>query len=326
MLDKYYKVLVTGGLGFIGKHLAHRLLQLGKQVTLLDDYSTTYEPERVQGRKIKADLRDSRAIREAVQGNEVLFHTGANSNGSVSVRDPRLDSEINVLGTFNVAEAAAACGVKRLVYVSSASVYGVPQRFPIDEEHPLEPFVPYGASKLAGELAALDFFHSRDLPVVIGRPFCVYGPGENPNHALVEVSRFARWALNDHVIPVIGDPKRKTRDFVHVHDLVTSLLLLADRGTAGQRYNIGTGTEISMEDLAATISAAIGKEARIQAHPGVTDDTYRLVGDIGKLRSLGYEPSVAIADGVADLVKTLGEKPALPGGLTIFKEGQAGEE
>ena len=106
--------------------------------------------------------------------------------------------------------------VKRFVYISSASVYGKPQYPPMDELHPTRPFVPYGASKLMGELSALSFHHSQGLPIAIARPFCVYGPGENPKHALVEVSRYVRWHLNRQPVQVIGDVRRKTRDFVHV--------------------------------------------------------------------------------------------------------------
>lgn len=167
----------------------------------------------------------------------MVFHTASNANGTISVTHPRFDFETNVVGTFNVAEAARKAGVKRLVYLSSASVYGRPQRFPMDEEHPRRPFVPYGASKLAGELACLSFHHSAGLPVVVGRPFCVYGRGENPKWALVEVSRFLRWHLNGLPIPIVGNVDGKTRDFVHVRDLVSGLLLERRSSRAGSTGN-----------------------------------------------------------------------------------------
>ncbi|RPH54986.1 NAD-dependent epimerase/dehydratase family protein [bacterium] len=195
----------------------------------------------------------------------------------------------------------------------------------MDEEHPRRPFVPYGASKLAGELACLSFHHSAGLPVVVGRPFCVYGPGENPKWALVEVSRFLRWHLNGVAIPIVGDIDRKTRDFVHVRDLVSGLLLLADKASPGEVFNVGSGTEVSMRQLVQVISAVTGREAVIEAIPEVTEDTYRLVGDTTKIRSLGYAPRWSLIDGAREIAELLGEHPELPSGETIFKRGQHGE-
>lgn len=326
MLDQYSKILVTGGSGFIGSHLVSALVAMGKNVVILDNLSTASNNTASQGATlITGDVREPRQVAEAAKGAELIFHIAANANGSVSVKDPRFDFETNTIGTFNALEAALQAGTKRFVYISSASVYGRPQRFPMDEQHPTQPFVPYGTSKLAAELYCLSFFETYGLPVVIGRPFCVYGPGEDPRRALVEVSRYIRWHLNQRPIQLIGDMKRKTRDFVHVHDLVQALLLLAEKADAGEIFNIGSGEEVSMAELTEVIGSVTGRKADVDEIAGVTEDTYRLVADIAKIRSLGYVPNVSLAEGVRQVAGELGANPELPGGATIFKRGQEAE-
>jgi len=326
-MDEPKTALVTGGAGFIGSHLVDRLLSLGHKVVVIDNLATVLDRELPVGaRLIQADIRDAKQVAEATKGTELIFHIAANANGTISINNPRLDFESNAVGTFNILEAALANGIKRFVYVSSASVYGRPQRFPIDEEHPTKPFVPYGASKLMGELCCLSFFESQGLPVVIGRPFCVYGPGENPRFALVEVSRYLRWHLNKRPIQVVGDMDRKTRDFVHVDDVIEGLLLIAAKADAGEVFNLGSGQEVSMRQLTEVIGAVTGRTAIINNIANITDDTYRLVADISKIKSLGYLPRVALAEGIGKLAVELGENPGLPSGATIFKRGQKAEE
>jgi UDP-glucose 4-epimerase len=326
MLEKYQNVTVTGGLGFIGTHLVGELQSLGKSVTIIDNLWTSADKPVPKGvRFIEVDIRDPRKIAESIEGADLVFHVAANSNGTFSVEDPRLDHEVNDIGTFNVIEGASNGGVGRVLYVSSASVYGMPRSFRMHETDPKEPFVPYGSSKYRGELNALSFHHARGLDVVIARPFCVYGPGENPKIALVEPTRFIRWALNDDAIPVVGDPDRKIRDFVSVHDLARGLLVIADKGQAGQAYNVGSGEEISMTQLVRTIGQITERKVRIHAIPEITDDTYRLVADISKIRSLGYNPQISLREGLKEIVRSLGDHPERPSGGTIFRVGQKAE-
>ena len=323
MADGFGKVLVTGALGFIGRHLADALLGEGAEVTILDNA----EGEPSSGaRLLRGDVRNPDDVARAVAGSDLVFHVAGNASGTLSVLDPRLDFDTNALGSFNVADAAARAEVGRLVYVSSASVYGTPVRFPMDEEHPTKPFVPYGASKLSGELASFALFRATGLPVVAARPFCVYGPGEDPKHTLVEPGRYLRWHLNRRPIQIVGDPDRKTRDFVHVSDLVASLLLLARSGVPGEAYNAGSGEEVSMRQLADAIGEATHREPQLETIPEITDDTYRLVADISKLRALGYEPKMPLEVGLAQLADQLGENPELATTPTIFRRGQRAEK
>jgi len=326
VLDGYANVIVTGGLGFIGRHLVEALVAIGKQVTVVDNGATAAESAPPSGATlVHADIRSPEQVKKALVGADMVFHLAGNSSGTLSVVDSRFDFETNAGGTFNVLEGSVSAGVRRMLYVSSASVYGVPQRVPMAEDHPTRPFVPYGASKLAGEVASLATFHAIGLPIVVGRPFCVYGPGENPDVALVEVARYLRWHLNGRPVEVVGDPDRKTRDFVHVSDVVSALVLIADRAPAGEVYNIGSGEEASMRELVDIIGAATGRPAVVRELGDVTEDTYRLVGDVSKLRGLGYVPRTALAEGVQALAGELGPEPALPGVATIFRAGQEAE-
>jgi UDP-glucose 4-epimerase len=322
MLDHYKNVVVTGGLGFIGRHLVQTLLSGEKQVTVVDNGATASEMALPAGATlVKADVRHPEQVKTALVNADLVFHLAGNSSGTLSVLDPRFDFETNAVGTFNVLEAISSGRARRMVYVSSASVYGVPQRFPMNEDHQTRPFMPYGASKLAGELASLAQFHASDLPVVVARPFCVYGPGENPDIALVEVSRYLRWHLNNRPIEIVGDSDRKTRDFVHVSDVVSALVLIADRAPTGEVYNIGSGVEVSMRDLVSVIAKTTQRPASIIEILRISQDTYRLVADISKLRALGFVPQMSLVDGVRALATEL-QAAGLPGTPTIFHAGQ----
>ena len=325
MLEQYQKVLVTGGCGFIGGHLSRELLSLGKDVTVFDNLSCGTEANLVGGAKlVHGDLRNPDDVTAVLKGVELVFHLGANANGSISVNDPRFDFHVNALGTVNVLAAAVEAEVKKMVYISSAAVYGNPRTCPLKEDDPTEPFLPYGASKLSSEVAAKVFHRTYALPVVIARPMAVYGPGENPELAMVEISRYLRWHLNGEPIHIIGDPDSKTRDFVHVSDIVQGLLLLADRGVPGEAYNVASGTEVSMRGLADIIGQVTGTPATIDTITAITQDTFRFVADISKITALGYEPKTPLTEGVRQLAQALGDRPALPGSETIFTPNQRG--
>ena len=162
------------------------------------------------------------------------------------------------------------------------------------------------------------FWHALGLPFLAARPFCVYGPGDNPAAALTEVNRYLRWHLNHRPIQIVGDKVRKTRDFVHVSDLVAGLLVIADKAETGEIFNIGSGTETSMERLVQSIEKATGRAAEVTEITEIQEDTYRLVGDISNISRLGYVPRVSLDDGVAQLAAELGPHPELPSVDTIF--------
>lgn len=301
---------MTGGAGFVGRHLVRALVGLNHPVRVLDIAPTCAEvPDGAT--YLQVDLRDRVATLAAIEGADLVFHLAGNANGTRSVTDPWFDFESNAVATFNVAEACASSEA-RLVYLSSACVYGIPRATPMDENHPTEPFLPYGASKLAGEHVIRALVGAWRLSAVIGRSFVVYGPGENPRTAGGEVSQFLRWHLNELPIPVAGDIDAKTRDFVHVHDLVAALLLLAAGTEDGEVVNIGSGAETSMRQLADVVGQATGYPAELAADPRVLDDSYRLVADISRLRALGFQPCYPLSAGVTALAAELGPRPELP--------------
>lgn len=315
-------VAVTGGSGFVGRHLVRALSQRCMRMVVVD-LAEPPDGERLPNVEyIHADLRNHDEVLLALAGVDLVFHLAGNASGSLSVENPRFDFEVNALGACNVGTAAAQAGVRRLVYLSSAIVYGTPEQFPISEDHRTRPFLPYGASKLSGELTLRSLHDAIGLPVIVGRAFVIYGPGEDPRRAGGEVSQFLRWHLNGEAIPVAGDIDRKTRDFIHVDDLVNALLTLADRGREGEVYNLGSGEEISMRGLAQAVARVTGRPVELRVNPDLLEDSFRLVADIGRLRELGFRPRVSLDDGLALLVTELGDAPELPSAKAIFRRSQ----
>lgn len=315
-------VLVTGGLGFVGRNLTALLRERGETVVVTDvaGPSTVAAADRASYRQ--ADLRDPDQARAVVAGADLVYHLAGNPSGTLSVRRPLLDFAINAQGTANVCAAAAETGVRRLVYLSTAMVYGRPLAVPMPETHPTTPFLPYGASKLAGEHVVRSFGETFGVETVIGRAFTLYGPGEDPRTAGGEVSQYLRWHLNGLPVRAVGDADRKTRDFTHVHDLVRALHVLAAEGVPGEAYNLGTGVECSLRRLTETISAATGRPVDLVEDPGISEDTYRHVPDVTKLRALGFTPATTLSEGISALAGHLGAAPELPSVPTIFKPAQ----
>ncbi|MFJ8084217.1 NAD-dependent epimerase/dehydratase family protein [Streptomyces sp. NPDC096205] len=319
-LRDHEEVAVTGGAGFVGRHLVAALSLLGKKTTVVDHAPLTEDVATLPGvRHVRADLRDYGETLLALQGTDVVFHLAGNASGTESVEKPRHDFHLNALGTCNVGNACLELGVARLVYLSSAIVYGTPLHAPITEDHPTAPFLPYGASKLSGELTLRALHATAGLPVVIGRSFVVYGPGEDPRRAGGEVSQFLRWHLGERPIPVVGDIDRKRRDFIHVEDLCRAMITLAGRGEAGGVYNLGTGTAVSMRELAEAVGAATGRPAKLEADTSSLEDSFTLLADVTRLTGLGFMPRVSLAEGLSTLAALLGPYPELPSARAVFR-------
>lgn len=317
LLSRCEVVAVTGARGFVGRHLTVRLLDLGKEVISIDRADGTDAAGLPPYRR--TDLRDYAAARATLAGAEIIFHLAGNSSGTRSVLDPVFDFRANALATCNVGAAAVANGTRLVVYLSTASVYGSPQDCPITEDHPTLPYLPYGASKLCGETMLSALCRSAGLPVVIGRSTTIYGPGCDPSVAADEVSQFLRWLLNDRPIPTVGDPACKTRDFIHVEDVVTGLLALTGGRADAAAYNLGTGVETSMLDLVDVLGRVTGRTPCLHPDLQVRDDTYRLVLDISRIRGLGFAPSIRLQDGAQMLAEALGQRPQLPSNTPVFR-------
>lgn len=315
------RALVTGGAGFIGGHLVRTLLAAGVEVRSVDfrpggrpdggaAAGAGGGPGAVEA--VVADLRDPLAAQAALDGVDTVFHLAGNPSGTVSVRDPMFDFSANAIVGMNVLEAVRQQPETRLVYMSSAMVYGRPARTPCVVGDPVRPFYPYGASKLAVEhwLGAYSETYGVDASAV--RAFVVYGPGEDPRRAGAEIGQFLRWHLNHLPIRITGDPDRKIRDFVHVQDLVDSLLIVARRGAAGTVYNSGSGTATSLRDLVGAIESVTARPAQVRVDQSDLTDSYPLVADIGPVVSLGFRPRVALDAGLQQVADDLGPNPPLP--------------
>ncbi|MFB0840135.1 NAD-dependent epimerase/dehydratase family protein [Arthrobacter sp. E44] len=316
------RTVVTGGLGFVGRNMVDHLKSEGHQVVVLDmvDPGLVALSDDVLYRQ--ADLREPKQVEAALGDADTVFHIAGNSSGSRSVEDPLFDFNTNAVATANVCAAACKTGVSRLVYLSSAMVYGRPKSVPMPESHATKPFLPYGASKLSGEHIVHSFHETYGLNTVIGRAFTLYGPGENPKIAGGEVSQYLRWHLNGQPIHAAGDIDKKTRDFTHVGDLARALELLSLRGEPGGVYNLGTGIETSLRTLLTIISGVTGRDVELKEDTSITEDTYRHVADVARVRALGYEPRMTLTAGVSLLVDFLGSSPELPTMPTIFKPEQ----
>lgn len=291
------RVAVTGGAGFIGRRLVGRLVEMAAKVTVVDRVEPGAAALTADAEHITADLRQAGAARRALSGADIVFHLAGNSDAVRSMARPLLDFEANALGTLNVARAAVAVGVRRVVYLSTALVYGQQRQFPLGEKLLPAPTFPYAASKLAGESIFEGFRHSYELESVCGRAFVVYGAaGVNKR---VEVHHYLDRISRGHMIHSLGDPDRKTRDFIHVDDVVNALLFLAEVPAEARLVNIGTGVETSLRQLAGLVAEALGRPVpgwRVVPSP---QDEFRQVADTAKLRRLGFTPAVSLREGIA---------------------------
>jgi UDP-glucuronate 4-epimerase len=301
-------VLITGGAGFIGSHLADRLLARGERVVLLDSFDPYY-PEAVKRANIAcalaagatlatSDIRDATALRSALAEHGVsrVVHLAARPGVRPSFETPETYLDINVSGTLTVLQACRDLGVRKLVFASSSSVYGGTAG-PADEETtPCRPLSPYGASKVAGEALCSSFAASDGLDIAALRFFTVYGPRQRPDMA---INRFTRLIAGGEEVPVYGDGTSR-RDYTYVSDIIDGVVAALDTPLPGyQAFNLGRGEPVVLRDLLAALERETGREARLCHLPEQTGDARSTCADIRRGRALlGYEPRISIADGI----------------------------
>jgi UDP-glucose 4-epimerase len=256
------RVLLTGGAGFVGSNLARRLIAEGVRLTILDDLCTGRQ-ENLEGLEGQLDLivgsvTDREIVLEAAAESEIIFHLAAR-NIIASTRNPREDFETNIGGTLNVLVAARQYRPQRVVYTSSVSIYGNPEHLPINESDRISLLTPYAVSKYAGEGYCQAFYESYDVPTVTVRYSNVYGIGQDPvNPYCGVVSRFMKLAREGLPPEVHGDGQQ-TRDFTYVEDAVEATIRAAVSPRAeGEVFNVGTGIETSVNDLARCVLALAG--------------------------------------------------------------------
>jgi UDP-glucose 4-epimerase len=295
------RFLVTGGAGFLGTALANRLAQDGHQVRVIDDLSAG-DSARLDGRVLftRGDVADRPKLWTLLQNVDCVYHLAARVLVSESILYPRAYNEVNVGGTVSVMEAMRDAGVRRVVFTSSGAVYGEQAEQPVREDQIPNPQSPYAVSKLAAEYYVRTIGALWGIETVILRIFNAYGPGQNlpPSHPPV-VPRFLHQALHGGSLVIFGSGGQ-TRDFVYVDDVVEALVAAATAADVDRRIiNVGTGCETSVNDLAALVAKATGREVDLLHSPAESGGVSHLCADLlvaGQL--LGYEPRVDLLEGL----------------------------
>jgi UDP-glucose 4-epimerase len=290
-------VLVTGGAGFIGSHVASALAP-DNEVTILDSNPGDAPPGTTP---VKGDVRDEGTVDAALEGIDVVFHHAALVSVASSIERPKESHETNATGTLNVLEAARERDA-RVVYASSAAVYGQPREVPIPETHRLDPISPYGLTKLASDHYVRLYNDLYGLETVALRYFNVYGPGQTGGDYAGVIEVFLEQARNGEPITVHGDGEQ-TRDFVHVDDVVRANLLAAEMDAVGRAFNVGTGESVTIRELAELVREAVGSDSEIVHTDPREGDIEHSRADIQRSRrQLGFDPTVELSDGLCTLL------------------------
>jgi UDP-glucose 4-epimerase len=296
------RVLVTGGAGFVGGALTRRLVEAGARVTVLDDLFTGQAETIPTGAEfVHGSVTDQALVDELVAANGLIFHLAAR-NIAASIANPRDDFATNIGGTLNILMAARTSRVDRVVYSSSASVYGNPRSIPINEDDQNVLLSPYAVSKLGGENYCLAFYENFGMPTACVRYSNVYGPGQRPDNPYCGVvSKFLADIYAGRPVSIHGDGEQ-TRDYTYVDDAVEATLLAAIHPRAeGEVFNVGTGIETSVNALARGIGDAFGKPVDVRhIDRRDIDNIRRRVLNIEKARRmLRWTPQVTLETGLA---------------------------
>ncbi len=293
-------VVVTGGAGFVGSHLADALVG-DNEVRVLDDLSGGRR-ERVPeaATLVRDDVRDADAVARATAGADVVFHQAGLVSVERSVEDPRRSHAVNVAGSVEVLEAARREGA-RVVAASSSAIYGDPEELPVAETAEKQPRSPYAADKLTLDRRCRLYHDLYDVETVALRYFNVYGPRQGGAYAGV-VAAFLRQAREGGPLEVHGDGTQ-TRDFVHVADVVEANLRAATTDRVGEAFNVGTGEAVSVNDLADAVRRVTGTDAEVVHGDPRAGDVAHSRADVTKAcRALGFEASTSLEAGLATMV------------------------
>ena len=307
------KILVTGAGGFIGSHLVETLVKLGASVRAFVRYNSRGDPgllrlataetlENVE--LVGGELRDPDAVRQAVRDCQLVFHLGALISIPYSYRHPVEVAETNFMGTLNVLTACRDLNVERLIHTSTSEVYGTALRTPIDESHPLQGQSPYSASKIGADKLVESFYCTYQSPVVTVRPFNTYGPRQSARAVIPTIITQALANRRIHLGSL-----DTIRDFTYVDDTVNGFMCAAvANAVEGQTFNLGTGEEISIRNLAETIIRKVDTQAKIQVDleriRPQKSEVLRLISDNSFARErIGWAPSIGLEAGLEKTIE-----------------------
>lgn len=306
------RILITGGAGFIGSHLAQKLAELGHEVTILDNFDPYYDAE-IKKKNIEMVLRNKNCnfingdilakdqLEDIVkEGIEFIYHEAAQPGVRASVDNPLKPNEVNVKGTLNVLEVGRKGDVKRVVNASSSSVYGKVEYLPFDENHPTQPLSPYGVSKLVAEHYCKVYNQLYGIPTVSLRYFTVYGPRMRPDLA---IPIFTKAIIKGEAPTVFGNGNQ-TRDLTYIEDIVSAnVMLMENDGADGEVLNIGGGKRITIIQLFDHLKRLLKSDMEPIFGEEIKGDAKHTLSNVGKAEKLiGYKPTTDIETGLQKFV------------------------
>jgi len=307
------RILITGGAGFIGSHVAERLLRDGHEVFILDDLNDFYSPAlKVQNLAAveragmaafyDCDIRNGERTRQIVEelSPGVVIHLAARGGVRQSLEQPLLYEEVNVRGTLTLLEASRAAQVQKFIFASSSSVYGVGSHLPFREDDRTQlPISPYAATKIAGEQMCFVYSHLYAIKVISLRLFTVYGPRQRPDLA---IRKFAELMDSGREIQVHGEGTR--RDYTYIDDIVHGVAASLHHDCSYDVFNLGSSSPVSLQTVIETLEQALDRKANIRRIPSQPGDVPVTYADISKARdSLGYDPCTPFHTGVQNFAK-----------------------
>ncbi len=308
------RILVTGGAGFIGSHCAERLLDLGFEITVIDNFDPFYDPDikRANIRNalehrhytlLEGDIRDEEFIRYSFAKHrpDVILHLAAKAGVRPSIEQSVLYNDVNMRGTSILLEACRNNKIGRFIFGSSSSVYGNAEKTPFSESDSVDtPISPYAATKKAGELLCYAYHHLYKMDMFCLRFFTVYGPRQRPEMA---IHKFTRMIEDGEEVPQFGDGK-SSRDYTYIDDIVEGVVASVEKVKGYEVINLGESKTISLSELIQKLEALLGKKARIKILPQQPGDVERTFADINKAsRLLGYSPKFSIDEGLKRFVE-----------------------
>lgn len=307
MSQVFTRALVTGGAGFIGSHLAKRLLNEGLEVVVLDDLSTGTKKKLPSAcRFIEGSISDPEVVAQSLEGVDIVFHNAARVSVRASVKQFVEDAQTNVFGTLVLLQALIAARVKKLVLASSMAVYAdSPQPQAISEDYPQRPLAPYGTGKLAAEHYALQICAAHGIDVVPLRYFNTFGPGQAFTPYVGVVTIFATKLLRGERPTIFGDGLQM-RDFVSVHDIVQGNICAMRSTTTGQAINLGSGVGVTVKEIADLLVAKIAPNLSPVYAPAQAGETRNSIADIQRAKSLlNFSPSRSFRTDLDEIVEAV---------------------
>ena len=299
---KNKRSIVTGGAGFIGSNLVDKLINIGHEVIVIDNFISGRKSNISHHKKdclkiVKLDIAKSKKLNKYFKKIDYVFHLAGLAEIIPSIKNPQKYFNTNVLGTLNVVEAAKNAKVKKFVYAASSSCYGSPKKFPTSENEKINIQHPYGLTKYLGEELVLMYASTFNMPNISFRFFNVYGPRLNLNSQYSSVfGNFLKQKKNKKPLSIVGDGKQ-TRDFIHVDDLTNAFIKIIRSSHANKTYNLGSGKETSINKIASIFG---GRKTFIPKRP---NEPKRSLANISKIKKdIDWRPIISIQEGLKKLI------------------------